>query len=137
MTDENQDQPPNDGLAHLHKAEHDLEKAIEKEREAEQEIAKAESEIKEAIREEEEEARPFTVEVLYDGVKKKFEVRIEETVKQLLDKALAAFGPLPAPHTLALFKDGKELAESLTIKEAGIKPHDVLLLRPSTVKGGA
>jgi flagellar biosynthesis GTPase FlhF len=136
MTDENHDQPPNDALAHLRKAEHDLEKAIEKEREAEQGIAKAESEIKEAIRQEEE-ARQFTVEVLYDGVKKKFEVRIEETVKHLLDKAIAAFGPLPNPHTLAIYKDGKELADTLTIKEAGIKPHDVLLLRPSTVKGGA
>jgi hypothetical protein len=58
-------------------------------------------------------------------------------VKQLLDKAIAAFGPLPNPHTLAIYKDGQELADSLTIKQAGIKPHDVLLLRPSTVKGGA
>jgi hypothetical protein len=137
MTLENSETPPNDGLAHLHRAEHDLEMAIEKEREAEREIANAESEIKEAIREEEEEVRHFTVEVLYDGVRKKFEVRVEETVKQLLDKALIAFGPLPAPHALALFKDGKELSDPLTIKEAGIKPHDVLLLRPSTVKGGA
>jgi hypothetical protein len=125
-------------IEHLHKAEHDLEKALEKEREAEQDVAKAEDEIKEAIREEEQEhACQFTVEVLYDGVKKKFEVRVEEMVKQLLDKAIAAFGPLPNPHTLALYKDGKELADTSTIKQAGIKPHDVLLLRPSTVKGGA
>jgi hypothetical protein len=137
MTNENHDKPPNDALAHLHKAEHDLEKAIEKEREAEHEIAEAEHEIKEAIREEEEEPRQFTVEVLYDGVKKKFEVRSEETVKHLLDKAIAAFGPLPNPHTLAIYKDGKELTDTLTIEQAGIKPHDVLLLRPSTVKGGA
>jgi hypothetical protein len=41
------------------------------------------------------------------------------------------------PHTLSLYKDGKELADTSTIKQAGIKPHDVLLLRPSTVKGGA
>jgi predicted transcriptional regulator len=125
-------------IEHLHEAEHDLEKALEKQRDAAQEIAKAEVEIKEAIREEEQEhARQFAVEVLYDGVKKKFEVRIEETVKQLLDKAIAAFGPLPNPHTLSLYKDGKELADTSTIKQAGIKPHDVLLLRPSTVKGGA
>ena len=50
--------------------------------------------------------------------RKKFDVRIEETVKQLLDKAIAAFGPLPNPHTLALYKDGKELADSLTVKQA-------------------
>lgn len=127
--------PPHEALEHLRKAEKDLEKALEKEREAQHEIEKAEEEIKEAIREE---AHPheFTVEVLYDGVKKKFEVRNEEMAKTLLDKALCAFGPLTNPHMLSLYKDGKELADSQTIKEAGIKPHDVLLLRPSTVKGG-
>lgn len=123
-------------IEHLHKAEHDLEQALEKERGAKQEIEKAEAEIEEAIRGQEPPCE-FAVEVLYDGVRKKFEVRIDETVKQLLDKAIAAFGPLPNPHTLALYKDGKELADSLTIKQAEIKPHDVLLLRPSTVKGGA
>jgi len=135
MTDKDPTQPPDRALDHLHKAEHDLEKALEKEREADREVEKAEAEIKEAIREEKH-AREFTIEILYDGVKKKFEVRIEETVKMLLDNAIRAFGPLPNPHTLSLYKDGKELADSLTIKEAGIKPHDVLLLRPSTVKGG-
>src|SRR5258708_3817275 len=124
MTEENRDQPPNDPAAHLHRAEHDLELAREEERAVEQHIEKADAEIKEAIREEEE-ARQFIVEVLYDGVKKKFEVHVEETVKQLLDKAIAAFGPLPNPHTLALYKDGKELADTQTIKQAGIKPHDV------------
>jgi hypothetical protein len=122
-------------VEHLHKAEHDLEQALEKDGEAKQEIEKAEAEIEESIREIEH-PREFAVEVLYDGVRKKFEVRIEETVKQLLDKAIAAFGPLPNPHTLALYKDGKELVDSLTVKQAEIKPCDVLLLRPSTVKGG-
>jgi hypothetical protein len=123
-------------LEHLREAEQDLEKAREKEREAEREVAKAEAEVKEAIHEIED-ARHFTVEIIYDGVKKPFEVRIEETVKHLLDQAIHAFGPLPNPHTLSLYKDGKELVDSQTIKEAGIKPCDVLLLRPSTVKGGA
>jgi hypothetical protein len=58
-------------------------------------------------------------------------------VKHLLDQAIRAFGQLPQPHTLSLYKDGKELADNQTIKEAGIKACDVLLLRPSTVKGGA
>jgi len=136
VADENGCQPPDEALEHLRKAEHDLEKALEKEHEAEREIVQAEVEIKEAIREIEH-AREFTIEILYDGVKKKFEVRIEETVKHLLDQAIGAFGPLPNPHTLALYKDGKELPDSQTIKAAGTKPHDVLLLRPSTVKGGA
>jgi hypothetical protein len=129
-------QMPDEALKHLHKAEHNLEEALEKERSAEREVARAEAEMKEAIREVEH-PRQFTVEILYDGVKKTFEVRIEETVKHLLDQAIRAFGPLPNPHTLSLYRDGKELADSQTIKEAGVKPCDVLLLRPSTVKGGA
>jgi hypothetical protein len=31
---------------------------------------------------------------------------------------------------------GKELPDAETLKQAGVKPNDVLLLRPSTVKGG-
>lgn len=123
-------------LEHLRHAEHDLEKALENGPEARQEVEKAEGEVAEAIRELEH-PREFTVEILYDGVKKRFEVRAEERVKALLDKALAAFGPLPNPHTLSLYKGGDELSDSQTLKEAGVKPHDVLLLRPSKVKGGA
>jgi hypothetical protein len=123
-------------IEHLRHAERDLEKALEKEHEARHEVEKAEGEIAEAIGELEH-PHAFTVEILYDGVKKKFEVRAEETVKALLDKALAAFGPLPNPHTLSLYKGGDELSDSQTLKEAGVKPKDILLLRPSKVKGGA
>jgi Ubiquitin family len=83
-----------------------------------------------------EHAALFTVEVLYDGVKKPFVVRPNETVKQLLDQAIKAFGPLPNPHMLSLYLAGKELPDAETLKQAGVKPNDVLLLRPSTVKGG-
>jgi len=123
-------------LEDLRNAEHDLETALEKEHDAQREVEKAEAEVEAAIREIEH-PRVFTVEVLYNGVKKKFEVRLEEAVKRLLEQAIAAFGPLPNPHTLSLYKNGVELADSQSIKEAGIKPHDLLLLRPSTVKGGA
>jgi hypothetical protein len=120
---------------HLRRAEHDLHEALEKERKAHREVEKAEAEVAEAIRELEH-PRQFTVEVLYDGVKKSIDVRPEETVKALLDKAIAAFGPLPNSHMLALYKGGEELVDGQTLKDAGVKPHDVLLLRPSKVKGG-
>lgn len=133
---------PDGAIEHLKRAEHDLEAAEAKERAAEEalreakcDIAKAEAEVKEAIREIEN-PRQFKVEVLYDGVKKPFDVRVEELVKKLLDQAIHALEPIPNPHTLSLYKDGKELPDSATIKDAGIKPCDVLLLRPSTVKGG-
>lgn len=83
-----------------------------------------------------EETRNFTVEVLYDGVKKQFEVRSDEKIQTLLDEAKAAFGALPDQHRLSLFKDGTALPDSETLKTAGVKPGDVLLLRPNEVKGG-
>lgn len=135
MTEDDHDKPGGTPAEHLREAERDLENALEKERAATQEIAKAENEIAEAIREEQE-ARQFQVEVLYDGIKKPFEVRVDEKIKHLLDQAIKAFGPLPNPHMLSLYKGTTELADSQTIKEAGVKPHDVLLLRPSKVKGG-
>jgi predicted transcriptional regulator len=124
-----------EAIEHLRKAEHDLERAFEKGRAVQKEIAEAESEVKKAI-EEIENPKVFTVEVVHNGVKKPFKVRIEETVKHLLEQAVAAFGPLPQPHREALYKDGHELADAQTIKQAGIKPCDVLLLRVSEVRGG-
>ena len=128
--------PSEEVVERLREAEHGLEKAREKEREVQKEIVEAEAKVAK-VTEEIENPQVFTVEVLYDGVKKSFEVRVGETVKHLLDKAIRAFGTLPNPHTLSLYKDGKELPDTQTIKEAGIKPCDVLLLRPSKVKGGA
>jgi hypothetical protein len=135
MTNENASNA-GDAVEHLHKAEHDLEQALEKGREAAREVTEAEAEIKQAIGDIEH-AGEFTVEVLYNGVKKKFEARPEETVKHLLEQAIRAFGSVPNPHTLSLYKDGKELPDGQTLKEAGVKPHDLLLLRPGAVKGGA
>jgi hypothetical protein len=115
--------------AELVEAERELEKA-------EHDIEKAERDIKKAI---EEEAHPhqFDVTVLYNGVPKKFEVRRDELVQRLLDQARQAFGPINQPHLLALFtKGGVELKDDQTIEAAGVKPHEVLLLRPSTVRGG-
>jgi hypothetical protein len=133
---------PESALEHLKRAERELDTADAKEKAAEEALAKAkrdrdkaEKEIKEAIREIGN-PKQFRIDVLYDGVKKPFEVRREEHIKKLLDEAVRAFGPLPNPHTLSLYKDGKELQDTSTVEQAGIKPCDVLLLRPSTVKGG-
>lgn len=84
-------------------------------------------------------AQVFDVFVLYNGIKNEFEVRPEELVKKLLEQAIKEFGPLPNPHTLALYsvKSGQELNDNQTIKDSGITSGDVLLLRPSAVKGGA
>lgn len=84
-----------------------------------------------------EEKKPFDITVIYNGVAKEIKVRHDETIKQVLDRAVAAFQPLPQPHTMSLFNEaGNELNESLTVDQSGIHEHDRLLLRPSTVKGG-
>jgi hypothetical protein len=131
---ENDDRGGEDPVDHLHHAERDLERALEKSREAACEVVKAEAEVEKAI-EEIEHPRQFKVKVLYNGVDKTFEVRPEETVKHLLNQAISAFGAAN-PHTLSLYKEGAELADGETLKAAGVKPDDQLLLRPSKVKGG-
>ena len=79
----------------------------------------------------------FEVTVLYNGVPKKFEVRRNELVQHLLNQALQAFGPITNPHLLGLFTNaGVELKDDQSIDAAGVKPHEVLLLRPSSVRGG-
>jgi hypothetical protein len=107
--------------------------------EARRELVKAERDIEAAAKKIEEiidRDRPFKVDVFYNGVPKAFEVRHDELVKTLLDRALAAFGPIPNPHTLLLYKGAEELDDAKTLDQSGVKPNDKLLLRPSTVKGG-
>ena len=81
--------------------------------------------------------RKFAVEVSYNGVDKRFNVESEERVKALLQQAISAFGVTQQPHLLSLFRqDGTELSDDQSVEQAGIKPGEVLLLRPSKVKGG-
>jgi hypothetical protein len=111
-------------------------KAREEVAEAERELSKTERDIAEAL-EEQKHLHQFELTVLYNGVAKKFEVRRDELVQRLLDQARQAFGPINNPHLLGLFtKTGVELKDDQTIEAAGVKPHEVLLLRPSSVRGG-
>ena len=81
--------------------------------------------------------KPFEVTVVYNGLTKPIEVSKEEQISSALAKAIAAFGNLPAPHTLALYNDeGRELPDGESVKDAKVKKGDRLLLRPSTVKAG-
>lgn len=79
----------------------------------------------------------FEVEIIYNGLEKKFKIEEDKTVKQLLDQAIQHFHA-QQPHLLALYTTaGKELTnESQTVKQAGIRSKDKLLLRPSQVRGG-
>lgn len=87
--------------------------------------------------EDQHEPKSFEVTVIYNGIKKPLKVNRDEAMKQVLDRAIALFGSLPNPHMLALFTEsGHELPITGTVKEAGLKPEEKLLLRPSTVRGG-
>lgn len=79
----------------------------------------------------------FEVTIIYNGLKRGLEVRLEELIKTALQNAIALFGSLPQPHMLSLFTEaGKELPENETVERAGLRPHERLLLRPNAVKGG-
>jgi hypothetical protein len=81
--------------------------------------------------------RTIEVAVIYNGVTRAIKVEENETIKQVLERAIQVFSPLPQPHTLALYTEvGKELDDAQTVRQAGIHPHEKLLLRPSQVKGG-
>ncbi len=79
----------------------------------------------------------FKVTVLYNGLERDIRAKPTEPVKTLLADAIAAFPGVANPHTLSLFtKDGRELNDNQTVHDAGVKPHETLLLRPGAVKGG-
>lgn len=81
--------------------------------------------------------KSFEITVVYNGLAKPITVSKDETISSVLAKAIAAFGNLPAPHTLALYDaNGRDLPDGETVKDAKVKKGDRLLLRPSTVKAG-
>jgi hypothetical protein len=81
--------------------------------------------------------KKFVVDIVYNGVTKPVQVQPEEQVMALLQKAIAIFGITQNPHLLSLFRqDGSVVPENESVQRAGLKPGEVLLLRPNAVKGG-
>lgn len=81
--------------------------------------------------------KKFAVEIVYNGVTKSLHAEPEEQVAALLQKAIAIFGITQNPHLLSFFRqDGTVVPEHESIERAGIKPGEILLLRPNAVKGG-
>ena len=73
----------------------------------------------------------------HNGLEKQFDFEPKDTVRVLLDRAVQAFGPLTNPHMLSLYDTAnRELSDSKTLTEEGVKEGDHLLLRPGAVKGG-
>ena len=80
----------------------------------------------------------FEVKVTYNGIEKKLAVTEDEPVSSVLSDALKLFPISEAQHLLALFdRHGVEITnEAQSVKEAGVKKNDRLVLRQSAVKGG-
>jgi hypothetical protein len=82
--------------------------------------------------------RTLHLTILNNGIAKMIDIDLEATVKALLDRAIALFGNISAPHTQSLWTEkGAELInEQETLKAAHLKDGETLLLRPGAVKGG-
>jgi hypothetical protein len=78
-----------------------------------------------------------TVTVTFNGTDKEIGYQPSAHVQVLLDHAKQAFS-VQTNHLLSLFTEGgTELDDKKTAKEAGVVPGMLLVLRQSTVKGGA
>jgi hypothetical protein len=78
--------------------------------------------------------KKFVVDIVYNGVTKPLQVEPEERVTALLQKAIATFGITQQPHLLSLFRqDGSVVPENESVERAGLKPGEILLLRPNAV----
>lgn len=85
----------------------------------------------------EKQTKRVTVQIVYNGVTKQLEVEPEQLITAVLQKAIALFGVTQNPHLLSLFRqDGTQVPETQTVERVGLKPREVLLLRPNAVKGG-
>lgn len=81
--------------------------------------------------------KKFEVEITYNGITKSIEVQAEQQVSSLLARAIALFGINQNPHLLSLFRtDGTLVPENESVERAGLRPKELLLLRPNAVKGG-
>jgi hypothetical protein len=78
-----------------------------------------------------------TVMVTFNGADKEIGYQPDVLTQVLLDHARQAFG-VQSQHLLSLFTEGgTELDDKKTAKAAGVEPGMLLVLRQSTVKGGA
>lgn len=78
-----------------------------------------------------------TVTITYNGNDKIISYKPDETVRTVLDRALAEFHVTSNPHLMGLFTEGNvELPDDSTMSAAGVQPGQLLVLRQSTVRGG-
>lgn len=78
------------------------------------------------------------VEVTYNGIDHQLEYNSKAEVQSLLDHAMNKFEIKQNRHVMALFTAaGVELPCDVSVESAGVEPGDLLVLRPSAVRGGS
>ena len=76
--------------------------------------------------------------VTSNGIDHPVEYNPHQAMQALLEHALNTFDVRENRHTMALFTtDDVELPVEGSVEDAGVKPGDVLVLRPSRVRGGS
>lgn len=79
-----------------------------------------------------------TVTVTYNGEDKLIGYTPDEKVRAVLERALGEFHVTANRHLMGLFTEGNaELPDNSTMSAAGVRPGELLVLRQSTVRGGA
>jgi hypothetical protein len=77
------------------------------------------------------------VTVSYNGIDKAIDCQPNAAMQALLEHALNAFGVHDNRHVMALWTEpGAELPNEGSAEDAGVHPGEVLILRPSAVRGG-
>lgn len=81
--------------------------------------------------------KEFEITISYNGLDKPLTVTRDELIRDVRTRAVALFGISENQHLLGLFTaDGGELQDNLTVKDAKLKKHEKVLLRPSAVRAG-
>ncbi len=81
--------------------------------------------------------KKFEILIVYNGVTQTLSVEPHEQVNASRQRAIHLFNITQNPHLLSFFReDGSEVPDHVSVADAGIKPGELLALRPSVVKGG-
>jgi hypothetical protein len=77
------------------------------------------------------------VTITFNGLETEVEYQPQASMQSLLEHGLNAFSVHDNRHLMALWTNaGVELPVEGSIEDAGVQPGDVLVLRPSAVRGG-
>jgi hypothetical protein len=82
-------------------------------------------------------ATKFMISITYNGVARSLEVEPNEDTRAVLARAVSLFGIQQGGHLLSLFTpDNAEIKDGQSVESAGIAAGELLVLRPSSVRGG-